>query len=124
VFTIHVTGIDSGTGKTTEGFLHFVDLIASDSHLEATKVESSDSNDSDKTLPGGGVDQSLKCLADVFLALSTKDSQIPYRGSKVKKMGPVLLLACLPYPFRYHPSSIVFLISNCLYFSSRSPYKK
>lgn len=84
VFTIRVTGVDSGTGKTTEGSLHFVDLVASDSHLEATKVESSDSNDSDKTLPGGEIDQSLKCLADVFLALSTKDSQVPYRGSKVK----------------------------------------
>ncbi|KAF9287327.1 kinesin-like nuclear fusion protein [Linnemannia elongata] len=83
VFTIRVTGVDSGTGKTTEGSLHFVDLVASDSHLEATKVESSDSNDSDKTLPGGEIDQSLKCLADVFLALSTKDSQVPYRGSKL-----------------------------------------
>ncbi|KAK3811380.1 MAG: P-loop containing nucleoside triphosphate hydrolase protein [Linnemannia elongata] len=83
VFTIRVTGVHSGTGKTTEGSLNFVDLIASDSHLEATKVESSDSKDSVKTLAGGGIDQSLKCLADVFLALSNKDSQAPYRGSKL-----------------------------------------
>ncbi|KAF9135134.1 kinesin-like nuclear fusion protein [Mortierella sp. GBA39] len=82
VFTIRVTGVNSGTGKTTEGFLNFVDLIASDSHLEATNVESSGSKDSDKTLAGEGVDRSLKCLADVFLALSSKDSQVPYRGSK------------------------------------------
>ncbi|KAG9063316.1 kinesin-like nuclear fusion protein [Linnemannia hyalina] len=82
VFTIRVTGVNSGTGKTTEGFLNFVDLIASDSHLEATNVESSGSKDSDNTLAGGVVDRSLKCLADVFLALSSKDSQVPYRGSK------------------------------------------
>lgn len=90
MFTIRVTGVHSGTGKTTEGSLNFVDLIASDSHLEATKVESSDSKDSVKTLAGGGIDQSLKCLADVFLALSNKDSQAPYRGSKVKRMGSCL----------------------------------
>lgn len=83
MFTIRVTGVNSGTGKTTEGSLNFVDLIASDSHLEATKVESSGSDDSDKMLAGGVVDQSLKCLGDVFLALSSKDSQVPYRGSKV-----------------------------------------
>ncbi|KAF8932358.1 kinesin-like nuclear fusion protein [Haplosporangium gracile] len=81
VFTICVTGVNSGTGKTTEGTLHFVDLVASDSHLDAIK-DGSGSKDSDKTLVGGRVDQSLKCLGDVFVALSN-NAQAPYRGSKL-----------------------------------------
>ncbi|KAF9130195.1 hypothetical protein BGW39_003377 [Mortierella sp. 14UC] len=79
VFTIRVTGVNSGTGKTTEGVLHFVDLVSSDSQLDTVKNEPG-------TRDGGkkqAVDQSLKCLGDVFLALSNKDSQVYYRGSKL-----------------------------------------
>ncbi|KAF9901001.1 hypothetical protein EC991_006617 [Linnemannia zychae] len=79
VFTIRVTGVASGTGKTTEGVLHFVDLAPSDSHLGAVKNGPSIKDDDEKQ----GVDQSLKCLGDVFFALSSKDSQVPYRGSKL-----------------------------------------
>ncbi|KAK3836882.1 MAG: P-loop containing nucleoside triphosphate hydrolase protein [Linnemannia gamsii] len=79
VFTIRVTGVNSEAGKTTEGVLHFVDLVASDSQLDAVKDEPGTKDGEKKQ----GVDQSLKCLADVFLALSSKDSHVQYRGSKL-----------------------------------------
>ncbi|KAG0272528.1 kinesin-like nuclear fusion protein [Linnemannia exigua] len=79
VFTIRVTGVNSETGKTTEGVLHFVDLVASDAQLDAVKNEPETEGGEKKQ----GVDQSLKCLADVFLGLSSKDSHVQYRGSKL-----------------------------------------
>ncbi|KAF9101416.1 hypothetical protein BGX29_005631 [Mortierella sp. GBA35] len=79
VFSIRVTGVNTGTGSKTEGILHFVDLVASDAQSDAQKKES---DSKDKSKPQD-VDQSLKGLGDVFLALSNKEPKVPYRRAKL-----------------------------------------
>ncbi|KAG0300593.1 kinesin-like nuclear fusion protein [Linnemannia gamsii] len=82
VFTIRVVGVNSGTGKTKEGVLHFVDLVASDAASEVAKKDSGFEDSDKKKAPE--IDQSLKGVEDVILTLSShKDSQAPYLGSKL-----------------------------------------
>lgn len=121
VFTIRVTGVNSGTGKTTEGVLHFVDLVASDAASEAAKKDSG-FEDSDKK--GPEIDRSLKGIEDVILALSSnKDSQAPYLSSKVKEEDPacVLYISVHTNLSLIPPSTIgkknIFIVADCLYLS-------
>jgi len=72
--TVHVHGKDA-SGNNLHGRLHLLDLAGTG------KICSSEN-------PGNGLanqlmDKSLSCLEEVLTSLSQKNSQIPYRDSKL-----------------------------------------
>ncbi|CAM9160314.1 unnamed protein product [Chrysoparadoxa australica] len=78
VFTLYLTGVNQGTGTQLQGVLHLVDLAGSE------RLSRSGAADDKKLLrETQAINKSLSCLADVFMALGSKNSHIPYRNSKL-----------------------------------------
>ncbi|CAN0524060.1 unnamed protein product, partial [Ectocarpus sp. 12 AP-2014] len=78
VFTLWLTGVDASTGTTLKGVLHLVDLAGSE-RLDRSGV----GNDAQRLRETQAINKSLSCLADVFSALSSKASHVPFRNSKL-----------------------------------------
>ncbi|KAJ4486066.1 P-loop containing nucleoside triphosphate hydrolase protein [Lentinula aciculospora] len=85
VFTLRITGSNSGTGESCEGCLNLVDLAGS----ERINVSfgAAGSNDKDRLKETQSINRSLSALGDVIAALGEKsergDKHIPYRNSKL-----------------------------------------
>ncbi|KAJ3779163.1 P-loop containing nucleoside triphosphate hydrolase protein [Lentinula raphanica] len=84
VFTLRISGTNSGTGETCEGCLNLVDLAGS----ERINVSfGAGSNDKDRLKETQSINRSLSALGDVIAALGEKsergDKHIPYRNSKL-----------------------------------------
>ncbi|EEY68890.1 kinesin-like protein [Phytophthora infestans T30-4] len=76
VFTLHLQGVNDKDGVMLNGQLNLVDLAGSE--------RASRSNVSgDRLKETQAINKSLSCLADVFNAIGSKASHIPFRNSKL-----------------------------------------
>jgi len=84
VFTLHLKGENAQLKTSMSGALNLVDLAGSErlSRSGAT---------GDRMKETQAINKSLSCLTDVFMALSNKNSHIPFRNSKLTH----LLSPCL-----------------------------
>ncbi|XP_078268144.1 kinesin-like protein KIFC1 [Rhinoraja longicauda] len=76
VFQLHIEGNNSANGLVCRSNLCLVDLAGSE------RLDKSHSS-GDRLLEAQAINNSLSCLALVFLALSNKESHVPYRNSKL-----------------------------------------
>ncbi|GIL75026.1 hypothetical protein Vretimale_2510 [Volvox reticuliferus] len=84
VFMLNITGWHSGTGTRLQGSLCLVDLAGSE-RLDRSQAEGAAKKEA------CAINSSLSALGDVFAALSSKSSHVPYRNSKLT----YLLQPCL-----------------------------
>ncbi len=78
VFTLDIAGKNLQSGAVTAGSLHLVDLAGSE------RLNNLDKNiDSKQLKETTNINKSLSCLGDVFSALASEASHIPYRNSKL-----------------------------------------
>ena len=78
VFTLDIAGKNLQSGAVTAGSLHLVDLAGSE------RLNNLDKNiDSKQLKETTNINKSLSCLGDVFSALSSEASHVPYRNSKL-----------------------------------------
>jgi len=84
IFTLHLDGVNSSLQTSLSGALNLVDLAGSErlSRSGAT---------GDRMKETQAINKSLSCLTDVFMAISNKQSHIPFRNSKLTH----LLSPCL-----------------------------
>ncbi|KAH9246666.1 hypothetical protein BASA81_015791 [Batrachochytrium salamandrivorans] len=76
VFTLRLSGVNTLTEETSYGILNLIDLAGSE------RLSSSGST-GDRLKETQAINKSLSCLGDVILALSNKETHIPYRNSKL-----------------------------------------
>ena len=76
IFTLHLRGMNESTRTTITGALNLVDLAGSErlSRSGAT---------GDRLKETQAINKSLACLSDVFMAISNRQSHIPFRNSKL-----------------------------------------
>ena len=76
IFTLHLSGMNESTRTTITGALNLVDLAGSErlSRSGAT---------GDRLKETQAINKSLACLSDVFMAISNRQSHIPFRNSKL-----------------------------------------
>jgi hypothetical protein len=86
VFTLYLSAQHNHTKKTLNGTLNLCDLAGSE-----RIAKSGVATDKDRLKETQNINKSLSSLSDVFLALSTKSSHIPFRNSKLT----YLLQPCL-----------------------------
>ncbi|PNH05811.1 Kinesin-2 [Tetrabaena socialis] len=84
VFMLYITGWHAGSGTRLQGCLCLVDLAGSE-RLDRSLAEGQAKKEA------CAINQSLSSLGDVFAALSSKSSHVPYRNSKLT----YLLQPCL-----------------------------
>ena len=78
LFLIDITAMHAGENVTLKGGLRLVDLAGSE------RLNKTDSiSDPERFKEAVNINQSLSCLADVFIALGNKSPYIPYRNSKL-----------------------------------------
>ncbi len=78
VFTLDIAGKNLQSGAVTAGSLHLVDLAGSE------RLNYLDKNiDSKQLKETTNINKSLSCLGDVFSALASEASHVPYRNSKL-----------------------------------------
>ena len=78
VFMLHLRGYNQESGAEVQGALNLCDLAGSE------RLNRSGANTDAKRLrETQAINKSLSCLGDVFNALATKSSHVPYRNSKL-----------------------------------------
>ncbi len=78
VFMLHLNGFNEDSGAIVEGALNLCDLAGSE------RLDRSGAADDAKRLKETqAINKSLSCLGDVFNALATGASHVPYRNSKL-----------------------------------------
>ena len=78
VFMLHLSGYNEESGASVQGALNLCDLAGSE-RLDRSGVGS----DAKRLRETQAINKSLSCLGDVFNALATGASHIPYRNSKL-----------------------------------------
>ena len=79
VFTLDIAGKNIQSGAVTAGSLHLVDLAGSE-RLDTLDDQIKNSKQLKETT---NINKSLSCLGDVFSALASDASHVPYRNSKL-----------------------------------------
>ncbi|KAK6915642.1 Calponin homology domain [Dillenia turbinata] len=77
--TVHVQGKDLTSGTTLRGCLHLVDLAGSE-RVDKSEVTG------DRLKEAQHINKSLAALGDVIASLSSKNSHVPYRNSKLTQL--------------------------------------
>ena len=78
VFMLHLHGYNEDSGATVQGALNLCDLAGSE-RLDRSGAGA----DAKRLKETQAINKSLSCLGDVFNALATGASHIPYRNSKL-----------------------------------------
>jgi kinesin family protein C1 len=78
VFMLHLHGYNADSGATVQGALNLCDLAGSE-RLDRSGAGS----DAKRLKETQAINKSLSCLGDVFNALATGASHVPYRNSKL-----------------------------------------
>jgi kinesin family protein C1 len=78
VFMLHLRGYNAESGTTVDGALNLCDLAGSE-RLDRSGAGS----DAQRLRETQAINKSLSCLGDVFNALATGASHVPYRNSKL-----------------------------------------
>ena len=76
VFALRITGRNEASGTRLKGSLNLVDLAGSERLARSLAA-------GDRARETCAINKSLSALGDVFAALATKSSHIPYRNSKL-----------------------------------------
>jgi len=84
IFTLHLKGSNKELNTSISGALNLADLAGSE-RLDRSGATG------DRMKETQAINKSLSCLTDVFMAISNKNSHIPYRNSKLTH----LLSPCL-----------------------------
>jgi kinesin family protein C1 len=102
VFTLHLTAINVNTSASLHGVLNLVDLAGSE-RLDRSEATG------DRMKETMAINKSLSALTDVFVAISNKQSHIPFRNSKLTHLlqpalsgdGKTLMVNRLIFVFIY-----------------------
>jgi kinesin family member C1 len=78
VFMLHLNGYNEDSGASVNGALNLCDLAGSE-RLDRSGADS----DAQRLKETQSINKSLSCLGDVFNALATGASHVPYRNSKL-----------------------------------------
>ncbi len=78
VFMLHLSGKNEDSGTAVEGALNLCDLAGSE-RLDRSGA----GNDAKRLKETQAINKSLSCLGDVFTALSSGSSHVPFRNSKL-----------------------------------------
>lgn len=78
VFVLHLNGYNEDSGAIVSGALNLCDLAGSE-RLDRSGADS----DAQRLKETQSINKSLSCLGDVFNALATGASHVPYRNSKL-----------------------------------------
>ncbi|KNC52927.1 kinesin-2 [Thecamonas trahens ATCC 50062] len=76
VFSLHLTGVNAESGEALQGVLNLCDLAGSE-RLAKSKATG------DRLKETQAINKSLSALSDIFVALSSNSSHVPYRNSKL-----------------------------------------
>lgn len=76
VFALRITGRNEASGTQLKGSLNLVDLAGSERLARSLAA-------GDRARETCAINKSLSALGDVFAALATKSSHVPYRNSKL-----------------------------------------
>ncbi len=111
VFSLRISGTRTTVGQTQTlfGTLHLVDLAGSE-RLSKSNATGERLNETK------AINKSLSALTDVFVALSKKQSHVPYRNSKLT----FLLQPCLSGMYRcvcIHTLYVCMHVCKCAYTS-------
>jgi kinesin family protein C1 len=79
VFSLHLTATNTITGSCLRGVLNLVDLAGSE-RLDRSEATG------DRLKETVAINKSLSSLTDVFVAISNKQTHIPFRNSKLTQL--------------------------------------